>query len=476
MGFITNRSLESNQRSELHEIYQKMSVALGRNLLEKWYPLVVDKTNGGHFTNVSYDFKLEPVQHKMAVTQGRHMWTSAKAAAYFDSEVYAECAIHGFNFFRDRLWDNKYGGFYEMLDDHGNICDHLGFCDEKRTVGNAYVIYGLAALCELTGEPSVLELAKKAFYWIEENAFDPKYGGYFQFLTRQGMPFDRNSKHKTVALDADEVGYKDQNSSVHLLEAYTELYNVWHDETLKEKLQSLLTLIRDVITTPEGYMNLFFDYYWKAVSFRQAPNGLREKNYRLEHISFGHDYETAFLMLEASHTLGLANDYKTLAVAKKMLDHAIENGWEEKNGGFVDAAYYFPHEDKCTITSNTKNWWAQAEALNVLLMMSKIFPLENVYKEYFVKEWNYIEKFLLDHEHGDWYGGGLDKQPNLARGPKGHIWKAAYHTGRSLMNCTKILSRDFPELSPSNKGFVEGVQDLDDFIVHWNRTGKGIKE
>jgi mannobiose 2-epimerase len=30
------------------------------------------------------------------------------------------------------------------------------------------------------------------------------------------------------------------------------------------------------------------------------PQEIREKNYGLDHVSFGHDYETAFLMLEAS--------------------------------------------------------------------------------------------------------------------------------------------------------------------------------
>jgi hypothetical protein len=51
-------------------------------------------------------------------------------------------------------------------------------------------------------------------------------------------------------------------------------------------------------------------------------------------VSFGHDYETAFLMLEASHILNIADDYETLKTAKKMVDHALDNGWDEKDGGF----------------------------------------------------------------------------------------------------------------------------------------------
>jgi len=272
-----------------------------------------------------------------------------------------------------------------------------------------------------------------------------------------------------------EVGYKDQNSSIHLLEAYTELYNVWHDETLKERLNGLLTLIRDVITTPEGYMNLFFDENWNPISFRNASKEVREKNYRLEHVSFGHNYETAFLMLEASHALGINDDVKTLTVAKRMLDHAIQNGWEKENGGFVDAAYYFAGDSKCTIIQDSKNWWAQAEAINVLLMMSKIFPQEAIYKDYFTREWEYIGNFVLDHAHGDWYEGGIDKQPEFRTGRKGHIWKGCYHTGRSLMNCTKMLSNDYPNLGPANKGFLKAAKEFNEMVDNWKKTARLVK-
>lgn len=451
-----------------------MLESLGKNLLEKWYPLAVDKVNGGYYTDITYDWKIDPIQHKMAVTQGRQVWTASKAAMFFDSTLYADCAKHGFDFLRKKMWDQQYGGFYQMRDHRGETTDWLGFFDEKRTYGNAFLIYGLAALYELTKDEKVLDFAKEAFAWIEEHAFDPKLGGYFQFFTRQGKTIGRNDEYRTMADDAVEVGYKDQNSSIHLLEAYTELYNVWHDERLKEKLSGLLTLIRDVITTPKGHMNLFFEYDWTPVSFRTAPKEVRERNYRLDHVSFGHDYETAFLMLEASHALGLENDVKTLTVARRMVDHALANGWDNEKGGFWDAAYYFADEDKCTIIHNTKNWWAQAEGLNVLLIMSKVFP-DDVYQDYFLKQWNYVDNYLLDHEYGDWFEGGLDREPHFRTGPKGHIWKAAYHTGRALMNCIKMLSKDNPDLSPANPGFVKAAASFNEFIDHWKTVARGSK-
>ncbi|MGA7721718.1 MAG: AGE family epimerase/isomerase [Ignavibacteriaceae bacterium] len=457
-------------------IFNEMLEAVRENLFDKWYPLAIDKENGGYYTDITYNFEIDPEQHKMIVTQGRQIWTASKAAIMFDNNIYGEVARHGHPSLKKLMWDNKTGGFYQMRDPNGQQSDYLGFRDEKRTYGNAFAIYGLAALYEFTKDQDVLEFAKKAFNWIEDRAFDPKLKGYFQFIDDEGRPFNKESAYKTQAYDAIELGYKDQNSSIHLLEAYTELYHVWKDEKLKKQLTGLLTLIRDVITTPKGHMNLFFHNDWTPVSFKSAAKDVREKNYRLDHVSFGHDYETGFLMLETSYELGLQNDVKTLTTAKKMLDHAIANGWDQENGGFWDAGYYFEGEEKITIIQQTKNWWAQAEGLNALLLMSKIFPDEKNYNEYFIKQWNYIKKYLLDYENGDWFEGGLDKEPHFKIGPKGHIWKAAYHTGRALMNCLKILAKDDPEYGLKNEGFIKTVKHFNDFVEHWNKVAGELKK
>ena len=447
-----------------------MSEYVGKNLLDKWYPLAVDAKNGGYHTDIAYDWKIEPVQHKMIVTQARHVWTASKAAIFFNNKTYADAAIHGFDFLRNKMWDTKHGGFYQMRDGRGETTDYLGFFGEKRTYGNAFAVYALAALYELTGDPAILDFAREVFEWIEEHSYDRAQKGYFQFLTSDGRHFDRWDNYKTEAYDEPELGFKDQNSSIHLLEAYAELYRLWPYPYLGEKLAELLRLVRDVITTSAGYMNLFFHNDWSPVSFRNAPDEIRERNYRLDHVSFGHDYETAYLMLEASYALGNQNDAGTLSTSRKMVDHAIANGWDTEAGGFFDAGYYFSGEDKCTIITSTKNWWAQAEALNILLMMSKIFPEDSTYRDHFERQWTYVKKFLLDYEHGDWFEGGLDKQPHLRRGPKGHIWKCNYHTARAMMSCIKMLAGDDYKLNSESHWFKTMKRESDKFIAHWQET------
>ena len=454
------------------QLLDELKRTLFDNILKKWYPLVVDREHGGYFTNITSDWKLAPEQEKMIVTQARHVWTTSKAAAFLDdAATYEPIARHGFRFLRDVMWDKQYGGFYQIRSREGGMSEVRGWRDEKRTYGNAFGVYGLAALYGQTNDPEVLEFAIRAFTWIEDHAFDPRFQGYFEFITPDGNPFSRSGPHRTMASDANELGYKDQNSSIHLLEAYTELYRVWKDPRLRRQLAGLLALIRDTMVTQKGYLQLFFQPDWTPVSFQDATAAVRKENYGLDHISFGHDYETAFLMLEASHVLGMANDTTTLAVARKMLDHALANGWDKIGGGFYDGGYYFRGEDHCAVIRDTKNWWAQAEALNVLLLFSKIFP-DGGYYAHFLKEWEYVKKFVLDHENGDWFEGGIDKEPHFKNGFKSHMWKCTYHTGRALMNCIAMTTKG----AEAAGGIGERKEELDALIDHWKRVHSSSAE
>ena len=111
-------------------------------------------------------------------------------------------------------------------------------------------------------------------------------------------------------------------------------------------------------------------------------------------------------------------------------------------GGFYDEGYYFKDKPGITITVESKNWWAQAEALNTFLLLSDEYPNDPMeYYEHFTKEWQYVQTYLIDHEHGDWYDEGLDKSPERKKALKAQIWKGSYHNFRALMNCINRIER-----------------------------------
>src|SRR5690606_11128014 len=132
-------------------------------------------------------------------------------------------------------------------------------------------------------------------------------------------------------------GFKSMNSHIHLLEAYTALYHVWPDDALRLRLEQLLLRVRDVIQVEPGALHMFFTRDWRAV-----PNGN----------SFGHDVETAFLLIEAAEALGDPWPEQTHTIARRLVDHALEWGFDDELGGFYDhgGAFRPPYDQK-------KVWW-----------------------------------------------------------------------------------------------------------------------
>ena len=419
------------------DLIEALETAAKEELLDKWYPLSLDQDDGGFYSEITFDFKIGEHQDKMIVTQGRHIWTNARAAEIYSSDKdYLKNARHGFEFLRDKMWDKEKGGFYTLVTKKGDPILNKGVV--KTAYGNSFAIYGLAAYYGASGDKEALELAKKTFYWLEGHSHDPVYKGYFDAMERDGKVLKRTEETPSTSA----VGYKDQNSSIHLLESLTALYQVWPEPLVGERLNELLLLIRDTITTDKGYLTLYLQPDWTPLTFADKSKEDIKKHYYLDHVSFGHDVETAYLMLEASEALGLKNDTITLQKGKKMVDHALVNGWDDQLGGFYDGGYYFKRDKNLTIINSDKNWWSQAEGLNTLLLMSHYYPNDSMaYRKHFDILWEYTQTYLMDPTYGGWYEWGLDGRPHSKTAPKGHIWKSAYHNFRALSNCVARLKK-----------------------------------
>ena len=419
------------------DLAAELTQSLQEQILDRWYPLVIDTEHGGYLTRFSAAWEAQGPQDKMIVTQARNVWTTARAAEFFpDNKVYLPASTHGAAFLRDVMWDKEHGGFYWLVTREGNVKPGPDGQIGKQAYGQSFAIYALAAYHAVSGDAEALALAQEAFRWLDDHAHDPVHRGYFDVLSREGDPVRDGGGARPP---------KDQNSSIHLLEAFTELYRVWPDPHLRTRLEEMLILIRDTIRTDPGYLTLYFEEDWTPVSFRDASEEERDRNVQFDHISYGHDVEIAFLMLEAAETLGKEYVPSTMVAAKQMVDHALGSGWDDDVGGFYDQGYYFKGDTDATIIRDTKNWWAQAEGLNSLLLMGDHFPDDDAdYHAKFLTQWNYIKTYLIDLDHGGWYRGGLDKDPDERNAPKAYIWKGNYHNARALMNSARRL-RSTPE-------------------------------
>ncbi len=418
-------------------LVEQLEYSLKNDLLDAWYPRSIDSINGGFLSNFNYKWQAKGPQNKMLVTQARHLWTTSQAALFYNDSLYVKIAKHGFDFLKTHMWDSEFGGFHMFCDSKGNPANKSKSAN-KTAYGNAFAIYALSVYYSMSGDTSALNLAKRTFNWLEKHSYDPEYKGYFDKLQRNGSLYtNQNSELQGASVKSKQ--WKDQNSSIHLLEAFTSLYEIWPDTLLNKRLGEMLLLIRDTIAGDKGYLTLFLERDWTPVTYRDSTEAKRKQYYYFDHISFGHDVETAYLLLEASHALGLKDDKRTIAIAKKLVDHALDNGWDNKKGGFFDAGYCFKNEDHVTIINPEKVWWTQAEGLNALLLMTELFPSESRYFEAFQKQWQYIDLYAIDKKQGGWYESGLDTNPEKAKAPKAHDWKINYHNARALMNCITML-------------------------------------
>lgn len=401
-------------------------------IVDAWYPRCVDTIYGGYIPDFEYDWTMsEGPQNKALVQQARHLWSlSYLYEKYPDRDDLLDYARTGFEFIRDKYWDKEMGGMFTMCSREGiPLNESMSY---KRAYGQAFAIHGLSQYFESSGDSTALDLAKNIFYWLDENAHDKMHGGYFESLNRDGTPqlADEDAPNRPGYLPF--TGLKEFNSSIHILEAFTGLYEVWPDELLRKRLEEIFILFRDTLINSEGYLELYFYPDWTLVPV-ETMDSLSEGNYwYTQHVTYGHDVETAFLLLEAAHVLEMEDDIKTKNISKRMVDHSLEMGWDEENGGFYYIGY--KTEGKDSIHVDHKAWWVEAEGMNALMMMHERYPDDPMdYFGKFLDLWEYTDEYLIDKKYGGWYNYGLDTYPENRFNKKSHNWKASYHNVRGMV-------------------------------------------
>jgi cellobiose epimerase len=412
----------SPDRDTYRRLAAEVEDALQNNVLGVWFPRAVDKERGGFHSHFARDWQSAPSDGKFSVFQGRMTWVASQVVLREPKmkEQFVPVVYQGVDFLQNVLWDKQDGGFFWGLNDDGKITPE--FTDHKHLYGISFCIYGAAAAYKATGDPRALALAKDAFLWIEKHAHDATNGGYFEWLTREGKPVVPHAPDGQLEVaPVGPAGYKSMNTHIHLLESLTELYQVWPDPALRARLEEMLRIVRDRICVEPGVMNLYFTPAWQPIP---------------DHDSYGHDVETAYLMLETDEVLHHTASPQTERMAKMLVDHALAYGWDEKNGGFFGEGTTFGKAE-----NTNKEWWVEVEGLNALLLMHQRYGKQNpVYFQRFLEQWAFIKNHTIDAQyHGLFNLTTADGTPITQ--DKGSIWKAAYHDGRAFWNVSERLHR-----------------------------------
>ena len=432
-------ALSQGVRENQSLLAQQMEESLFKYILEPWYPRVVDTVQGGYHSNFRRDWtKDEDSGNRALVQQARHVWaTSLIFENYPGKKEYLDYASLGFRFLKNAMWDQEYGGFHAYCTRDGQpVANSI---HEKKVYGQAFAVYGLSKYYSVSQDPGALDLVKKTFLWLEDHVHDKDFGGYFETLNRDGSPV-LEADPEGGAYSFLSAGIKDYNSSIHVMEALTELYLIWPDSLVRVRLEEMFYLIRDTFVHPEGYLQLYFEPDWTLVKREPAEEGDEESQWFLNHFTYGHDVETAYLLLETAEVLGWGEDEKTHRISKQLVDHSLASGWDSIHGGFYDAGV--AGEEGIRIVNDHKSWWGLVEGMNALLLMHTHYPDDpRDYYALFLKAWEHIDNYLIDKTYGGWYNAATDTYPETVDGSKSHIWKTTYHNARGMIHCIHMLRR-----------------------------------
>ena len=380
---------------------------LDEDLIPFWQKRVIDYQNGGFIGRMETNGDVDLRSVKGLILNARLLWSYAALYQYSNEDSLFSLAQRAFNYMTQHFVDYEHGGAFWALDFKGNFLD-----TKKKVYGQAFCIYALAEYYKITQEKQVLDLARHFFEMLESSAYDQAHGGYFEAFERT---WKKTDDLRLSAVDMNE--HKSMNTHLHILEAYTNLHKIWDDKRVEQKLSEVIGTFLNHIIDPETYhFRLFFDESWT----NKSPK-----------ISFGHDIEGSWLLVESAVALRDAGlIHKTELAATQMAAAVLEQGVDSDGGIFYEG-------DSKSIIDSDKHWWPQAEAVVGFLNAFQLSGDEK-FLTAGLKTWSFIKKHIIDKKNGEWFWKvSQDRKPYLDE-PKVSEWKSAYHTCRA---CMEIISR-----------------------------------
>lgn len=398
------------QAGRLTALGDAMDRDLRENVLPFWLRRVLDERKGFHGF-VSDTGAVDPRAPMGSVLCARLLWTFSAAFRAKGEAAYRRAADHFCGWLTRRFVDPEHGGVFWMLD-----ADGLPLEERKQTYALAFAVYGLSEYHLATGSARALEGAVALRDAIEAHAADPAGGGYFEARARDWSALD------DVRLSAkDQNAPKSMNTHLHVMEAYSNLLHAWEDERLRAQLRALVVLHLERIVDPaRGHLRLFFDEAFEPLSGA---------------VSFGHDIEASWLILEAAERVGdpeLVSRARTTAL--RLARGVQDEGFDREHDGV------FAERDELGRLDDEKHWWMQAEAVVGFLNAYELSG-EAAFLESAEASWRFCDRFLVDREHGEWRWRVRRDGTPIPGLPKVEPWKCPYHNSRAALETASRVKR-----------------------------------
>ena len=380
---------------------------LTQRILPFWIDRAHDRRRGGTIGFIDENGRADLTAPKGAILHARVLWTYSAAFRALGDVAYRVAADQSVVHFVAHFVDPTFGGVLWMVDAEGRPLD-----DRKHVYAQAFAIYALAEHHRATGDGHSLRSAIAIHRLVEAHAHDAVHGGYEEAFSREWTLLD------DVRLsDVDLNERKSMNTHLHLLEAYTTLHAVWPEARLAARLRELVELFLDRIIAPEGDRVIgFFTADWQP---------------RATKVSFGHDIETSWLLVEAAEEFG---DEALIARARdaacRLAASVLAHGVDAELGGL------FSESDGGTLDTD-KEWWPQAEAIVGFLAAYQQSGDEALLRAA-LDTWRFVERHVIDRRNGEWRRRVSRSGDETRGGEKVGPWKCPYHNARA---CLESMSR-----------------------------------
>ena len=379
-----------------------------KNILSYWKEHTIDHGNGGFLGKINNENIPDIAAPKGSVLNGRILWTFSAVAVFYNDNTYLDIAKRAYDYISSYFTDTQFGGVYWTVDAKGRPLE-----TKKQVYACAFVLYGLSEYFRVSNNEEALQQAIKLYYSLVGHAYDKNNGGYYEAFTRDWKEI---GDQRLSGKDFNEK--KSMNTHLHVLEAFANLYMVWPDENLRRQIRELLKIFSEKIIYPvNSHLRLFFDEQW---------------NNKPALISYGHDIEAAWLLLECANTINDAALIENFREISIRVTNAAMNGLD------TDGGLWYEYDLRAGKLIREKHWWPQAEAI-VGFVNAWQLSGETRYADAAINCWEFIKTRLLNPT-GEWYWG-IDEELRIMNEDKVGLWKCPYHNSRACLEISKRLNK-----------------------------------
>ncbi len=407
--------MDQKEASVLKEYLEKTESYLNEKLIPFWAQRAVEPKFGGFQTNYDRNGNRTEVTEKSFLSQCRSVFTISHAMRLgFDWPNGQESIKQGIEFLSKYFLDEENDGYYWIVAEDGKPAD-----ENKIIYGHSFLIYGLSEYALLTGDKFAKDEAIRMFDMLQTKVADKDDGGYHEH-------FDRFFNLKQSR--GDIKSHKSLDVHMHLMEAFTTLYELTGAENHKQALIDVIDLIFDKMVDPKTGTGIsMFTNDWKPIANVELDtvwgrDRFDDDGKDTDITSYGHNIELAWLYLHAQDVLGIPRE-KSLDRVIPIYEHTFKNGIDWKYGGI-----YVEGERNGQATELTKEFWQQAEAMVGFLDAYQLTK-DSRYLEAYKNIHDFVFTKIINWDQGEWFALS-EENGDLIWDYMGTSWKVFYHTVR----------------------------------------------